>query len=146
MRDLPCQGTAAQGKWISWRDDEQLGGLAIGEFAKQEEAFMVSISEVTGSRRQGHRYIFRGCPSGILNASQEGSMLHHAFQELLRHREDYEYGYSIAENFWRGLTMNKKDVAKVGESWCKLVRRTTRPIHGPHSKELTRRSRVWRSV
>jgi len=34
--------------------------------------------------------------------------------------EDYEYGHSIADNFWKGLTKNKPDVEKVGEAWPKL--------------------------
>jgi ABC-type branched-subunit amino acid transport system substrate-binding protein len=34
--------------------------------------------------------------------------------------EDYEYGHSIADNFWKGLQKNKPDVEKIGEAWPKL--------------------------
>jgi branched-chain amino acid transport system substrate-binding protein len=97
--------------------------LAVGEFAKaRKKLFMVSISRshrITGEK--GHRYIFRGCPSADLECLAGGFYASSMpFKNYYVIGEDYEYGYSIAENFWKGLTMNKKDVAKVGESWCKL--------------------------
>jgi branched-chain amino acid transport system substrate-binding protein len=97
--------------------------LAISEFVKsKKKLFMVSISRshrITGEK--GHRYIFRGCPSADLECLAGGTYAaSKPFKNYYIIGEDYEYGHSIAENFWKGLSKNKKDAVKAGEAWCKL--------------------------
>lgn len=97
--------------------------LAIGEFVKaKKKLFMVSISRshrITGEK--GHRYLFRGCPSADLECLAGGFYASTMpYKNYYMIGEDYEYGHSIAENFWKGLTRNKKDVVNAGEAWCKL--------------------------
>jgi branched-chain amino acid transport system substrate-binding protein len=97
--------------------------LAVSEFAKKnKKLFMVSISRshrITGEK--GHEYIFRGCPSADLECLAGGIYAaSKPFKRWLIIGEDYEYGHSAAENFWKGLASHKKDVEKVGEIWIKL--------------------------
>lgn len=97
--------------------------LAIAEFVKaKKKLFMVSISRshrITGEK--GHRYVFRGCPSADLECLAGGFYAaSKPFKNYYIIGEDYEYGHSIAENFWKGLKKNKPDVMNVGEAWCKL--------------------------
>lgn len=97
--------------------------LSISEFArKKKKIFMVSISRshrITGEK--GHKYIFRGCPSADLECLAGGYYAaKQPFKKWYIIGEDYEYGHSIAENFWKGLTKQKPEVEKAGEAWCKL--------------------------
>jgi branched-chain amino acid transport system substrate-binding protein len=97
--------------------------LALSELAKsRKKIFMVSVSRshrITGEK--GHRYIFRGCPSADLECLAGG--YYAASKPFLKWHilgEDYEYGHSIAENFWKGLTKYSPNAEKVGETWVKL--------------------------
>ena len=97
--------------------------LAIAEFVeKRKKIFMVSISRshrITGEK--GNRYVFRGCPSADLECLAGGFYASSKpFKKYAIIGEDYEYGHSIAENFWKGLTKNKPDVEKIDEVWVKL--------------------------
>jgi branched-chain amino acid transport system substrate-binding protein len=65
--------------------------------------------------------VFRGCPSadieGLAGGEFAASM---PFKKWYVIGEDYEYGHSIADNFWKGLKKNKPDVEKImkhGPSW-----------------------------
>jgi len=97
--------------------------LAVSEFArKKKKLFMVHIARshrITGEK--GHKYIFRGCPSAAIEGVAGG---YYAAKKPYRAwyiiGDDYEYGHSIAENFWKGLTKFKPHVLKVGEAWPKL--------------------------
>jgi branched-chain amino acid transport system substrate-binding protein len=99
------------------------GALAVSEFAKQKKKlFMVHISRshrITGDK--GHKYVFRGCPSAAIEGLAGAK---YASQQPYKNwyiiGDDYEYGHSIAENFWDGLKKMKPDVEKVGEVWPKL--------------------------
>ena len=98
-------------------------GLAVSEFAKQKKKlFIIHVSRsdrITGEK--GHRYVFRGCPSadieGLAGGEFAASM---PFKKWYVIGEDYEYGHSIADNFWKGLKKNKPDVEKIGEAWPKV--------------------------
>jgi branched-chain amino acid transport system substrate-binding protein len=74
---------------------------------------------ITGEK--GHKYLFRGCPSaaieGIAGGYYAATKPHRAWYII---GDDYEYGHSIADNFWKGLTKYKPGVEKVGEAWPKL--------------------------
>ncbi len=97
--------------------------LAVSEFAKQKKKlFIIHVSRsdrITGEK--GHRYVFRGCPSadieGLAGGEYASTM---PFKKWYIIGEDYEYGHSIADNFWKGLTKNKPGVEKVGEAWPKV--------------------------
>jgi branched-chain amino acid transport system substrate-binding protein len=97
--------------------------LAVSEFAKKKKKiFMVTISRshrITGEK--GHKYIFRGCPSadieGLAGGYYASTMPYKKWYII---GEDYEYGHSIADNFWKGLTKHKPEVEKIGEAWPKL--------------------------
>lgn len=97
--------------------------LAVSEFAKQrKKLFLVHIARSEKiTEAKGHEYIFRGCPSADIEGAAGG-----AFAAGMPYKrwyilgEDYEYGHSIADNFWAGLKKNKPDVEKVGEAWPKL--------------------------
>lgn len=96
--------------------------LAVSEFAKKnKKLFMVSGSRghrITGEK--GHEYVFRGCPSSEIEGLPGGIYAaSKPFKKWIIIGEDYEYGHSIAENFWKGLTSNKKDAEKVEETWIK---------------------------
>ena len=98
-------------------------GLAVSEFAKtKKKLFMVHISRshrITGDK--GHEYVFRGCPSsdieGLAGASYAAAKPYTKWYII---GDDYEYGHSIADNFWKGLAAAKPGVEKVGEAWPKL--------------------------
>jgi len=97
--------------------------LAVSEFAKKKKKlFMVSISRshrITGEK--GHKYIFRGCPSAAIEGLAGGYYASSTpYKKWYIIGDDYEYGHSIADNFWKGLTANKPGVEKVGEAWPKL--------------------------
>lgn len=97
--------------------------LAVSEFAKsKKKLFMIHIARshrLTGDK--GHHYVFAGCPNAAIEGLAGG-----AFAAAMPYKkwyiigEDYEYGHSIADNFWKGLTKNKPGVEKVGEAWPKL--------------------------
>jgi len=97
--------------------------LAVSEFAKKKKKiFMVHISRshrITGEK--GHKYLFRGCPSAAIEGIAGG---YYAASKPLKKwyiiGDDYEYGHSIADNFWKGLKKNKPSVEKIGEAWPKL--------------------------
>ncbi|MCJ7686523.1 MAG: ABC transporter substrate-binding protein [Desulfobacteraceae bacterium] len=97
--------------------------LAVSEFArKKKKIFMVHISRshrITGEL--GHKYIFRGCPSAAIEGMAGG--YYAASKPFIKWYiigDDYEYGHSIADNFWKGLTKHKPEVVMVGEAWPKL--------------------------
>jgi branched-chain amino acid transport system substrate-binding protein len=97
--------------------------LAVSEFAKQKKKiFMVHVSRsdrITGEK--GHRYVFRGCPAADIEGLAGGEYAAKLpFKKWYILGEDYEYGHSIADNFWKGLKKNKPEVEKVGEAWTKL--------------------------
>lgn len=97
--------------------------LAVSEFArKKKKIFMVHIARshrITGEL--GHRYVFRGCPSAAIEGIAGGYYAAtKPYEKWYIIGDDYEYGHSIAENFWKGLTKFKPSVKKVGETWCKL--------------------------
>ncbi len=97
--------------------------LAVSEFArKKKKIFMVHISRshrITGEK--GHKYVFRGCPGahieGVAGGYYAATKPYRAWYII---GDDYEYGHSIAENFWKGLNKFKPYVVKVGEAWPKL--------------------------
>ncbi|MFA6222831.1 MAG: ABC transporter substrate-binding protein [Desulfomonilaceae bacterium] len=97
--------------------------LAVSEYAKQKKKlFIIHISRsdrITGEK--GHRYVFRGCPSadieGLAGGEYAATM---PFKKWYIIGEDYEYGHSIADNFWKGLKKNRPDVEKIGEAWPKV--------------------------
>ena len=93
--------------------------LAIGEFVKaKKKLFMVSISRshrITGEK--GHRYIFRGCPSADLECLAGGFYASSMpFKNYYMIGEDYEYGHSIAENFWKGSDPEQEGCGQRGRS------------------------------
>jgi branched-chain amino acid transport system substrate-binding protein len=97
--------------------------LAVSEFArKKKKLFMVHISRshrITGEL--GHKYIFRGCPSAGIEGLAGG--YYAATKPLTKWYiigDDYEYGHSIADNFWAGLKKHKPGVQLVGQAWPKL--------------------------
>ena len=97
--------------------------LAVSEFArKKKKILMVHISRshrITGEK--GHKYLFRGCPSAGIEGLAGG---YYAATKPLKKwyiiGDDYEYGHSIADNFWKGLKKHKPEVEMVGEAWPKL--------------------------
>ena len=98
-------------------------GLAVSEFARKKKVlFMDHISRshrITGEK--GHKYVFRGCPSaaieGIAGGWYASTFPHRAWYII---GDDYEYGHSIADNFWKGLQQFKPYVVKIGEAWPKV--------------------------
>lgn len=97
--------------------------LAVSEFAKTKKMiFMVHIARshrITGEK--GHKYVFAGCPNAAIEGLAGGE-----YAAKKPHKkwyiigEDYEYGHSIADNFWKGLKKNKPEVEKVGDAWPKM--------------------------
>ncbi len=97
--------------------------LAVSEFAKQKKKlFIIHIARserVTGEK--GHAYVFRGGPNAEIEGMAGGAYAAtQPYKKWYILGEDYEYGHSIADNFWKGLTKNKADVEKIGEAWPKL--------------------------
>jgi branched-chain amino acid transport system substrate-binding protein len=97
--------------------------LAVSEFAKQKKKlFLIHIARserITNDK--GHEYVFRGCPNAELEGMAGGAYAAtQPYKKWFILGEDYEYGHSIADNFWKGLSKNKPDVEKIGEAWPKL--------------------------
>jgi len=94
--------------------------LAIGAYAKEQKIpFIVWISKsekITG--QSGHRYVF--------STGENTAMAGRAIAEALARRpytrfsigaEDYEYGHSITNSFWKFMKRVKPDVTLVGQTW-----------------------------
>ncbi|MBI5252575.1 MAG: ABC transporter substrate-binding protein [Desulfomonile tiedjei] len=97
--------------------------LAVSEFAKQKKKLlmvhMARSERITEAK--GHQYVFRGSPSADIEGSAGGAFAATTqFKKWYILGEDYEYGHSIADNFWKGLVRNQPGVEKVGEAWPKL--------------------------
>jgi branched-chain amino acid transport system substrate-binding protein len=97
--------------------------LAVSNLAKEhKKIFMVHVSRserITGEK--GHRYVFAACPNSIIEG--KSGARYAKYRRYLRWfivGEDYEYGRSIARNFWEELAKLQPDVAKVGEAWVPL--------------------------
>src|SRR5208337_3478149 len=87
--------------------------LAVSNLAKgHKKIFMVHVSRserITGE--QGHRYVFSACPNTIIEG--KSGARYAKYRKYLKWfivGEDYEYGHSIARNFWE----------KLGEAWVPL--------------------------
>lgn len=81
--------------------------LAVSELARQKKKiFMVHIArseKITGAK--GHEYIFRGCPNAEIEGAAGGAYAAaQPYKKWFILGEDYEYGHSIADNFWKGLS------------------------------------------
>jgi branched-chain amino acid transport system substrate-binding protein len=121
---------AAAGELVMKEGVDFLGGtsnsasaLAISNFAKeQKKIFMVHVSRserITGEK--GHRYVFAACPNTIIEG--KSGARYAKYRKYLKWfiiGEDYEYGHSIARNFWEELQKLQPTVEKVGEAWVPL--------------------------
>jgi len=97
--------------------------LAISELVKKRKmVFVVHIARshrITGEK--GHQYVFSGCPNAAIEGLAGGAYASTTpYKKWYIIGEDYEYGHSIADNFWKGLKKSKPEVEKVGEAWPKL--------------------------
>lgn len=97
--------------------------LNVSSFAKdQKKIFMVHISRserITGEK--GHRYVFAACPNTVIEGKSGASYAkYRKYLKWFIIGEDYEYGHSIAENFWKELQKLQPAVEKVGEAWVPL--------------------------
>ena len=97
--------------------------LAVSEFAKKKK--MIFMDHIARSHRitgeKGHKYVFRGCANSAIEGLAGGAYAaQKPYKKWYIIGDDYEYGHSIAENFWKGLKKNKPDVVKIGEAWPKL--------------------------
>jgi len=97
--------------------------LAISNFAKEnKKIFMVHVSRserITGEK--GHRYVFQASPNTIIEG--KSGARYAKYRKYLKWYivgEDYEYGHSIARNFWEELQKLQPTVEKVGEAWVPL--------------------------
>jgi branched-chain amino acid transport system substrate-binding protein len=97
--------------------------LAVSEFARKKKKLLIihiaRSHRITGDK--GHKYVFRACPSAAIEGLAGGAYAaEKPFKKWYIIGDDYEYGHSIADNFWKGLSKNKPDVVKIGEAWPKL--------------------------
>src|SRR5208337_1694089 len=97
--------------------------LAVSNLAKEhKKIFMVHVSRsdrITGEN--GHRYVFAACPNTIIEG--KSGARYAKYRKYLKWYivgEDYEYGHSIARNFWEELQKLQPTVEKVGEAWVPL--------------------------
>jgi branched-chain amino acid transport system substrate-binding protein len=94
--------------------------LAISAYAKEQRIpFLVWISKsekITG--QSGHRYVF--------STGENTAMAGRAIAEALARRpytrfwigaEDYEYGHSITNSFWKFMKRAKPEVTLLGQTW-----------------------------
>jgi branched-chain amino acid transport system substrate-binding protein len=97
--------------------------LAISNLAKENRMlFMVHVARserITGEK--GHRYVFAACPNTIIEGKSGASYAkYRKYLKWFIIGEDYEYGHSIARNFWEELQKLQPKVEKVGEVWVPL--------------------------
>ncbi len=97
--------------------------LTVSQVAKEHsKLFMVHIARserITGEK--GHRYVFSACPnSAIEGKSGAQYAMHRKYLRWYIVGEDYEYGRSIARNFWSSLAESQPRAEKLGESWAPL--------------------------
>lgn len=97
--------------------------LLVSNLAKEhKKIFMVHVSRserITGEK--GHRYVFAACPNTIIEG--KSGARYAKYRKYLKWYivgEDYEYGHSIARNFWEELQKLQPTVEKVGEAWAPL--------------------------
>ncbi|MGO9117883.1 MAG: ABC transporter substrate-binding protein [Desulfomonilaceae bacterium] len=97
--------------------------LAISKLAKEKKKiFMVHVARserITGEK--GHRYVFQAAPNSIIEG--KSGARYAKYRKYLKWYivgEDYEYGHSIARNFWTELQRVQPTVEKVGEAWVPL--------------------------
>jgi branched-chain amino acid transport system substrate-binding protein len=97
--------------------------LAISKLAKEKKKiFIVHVSRserITGEK--GHRYVFQAAPNSIIEGKSGARYAkYRKYLKWYMVGEDYEYGHSIARNFWAELQRVQPTVEKVGEAWVPL--------------------------
>ncbi len=97
--------------------------LAVSNLAKgHKKIFMVHVARserITGE--QGHRYVFSACPNTIIEG--KSGARYAKYRKYLKWfivGEDYEYGHSIARNFWEEFQKLQPEGEKLGEAWVPL--------------------------
>lgn len=94
--------------------------LAISAFARDQKVpFIVWISKsekITGEK--GHRYVFStGENTAMAGRAIAEAMARKPYVKYWIGAEDYEYGHSITNSFWRFMKRAKPEVTLAGQSW-----------------------------
>ncbi len=110
--------------------------LAVSDLAKDhKKIFMVHVSRserITGEH--GHRYVFAACPNTVIEG--RSGARYAKYRKYLKWYivgEDYEYGRSIAGNFWEEFKKLQPGAEKVGEAWVPLGTAD----YSPNMKDIT---------
>jgi branched-chain amino acid transport system substrate-binding protein len=125
----PEQGVACAQELVD-KGAQFLGGtvsssvaLAVSDFAKKNnKIFIVHVARsqrITGDK--GNDRVFRACPNTYMMA--KGWARYAFYKKYTRWYiigEDYEYGHTMAEVFWKELKRLYPKVEKVGEAWPKV--------------------------
>ncbi|MEW6402662.1 MAG: ABC transporter substrate-binding protein [Chloroflexota bacterium] len=121
---------AAAEELISKEQVDFLGGttssgcaLAISEVAREnKKIFMVHVARsdrITGEK--GHRYVFRAAPNSVIDGKSGARYAKYkGYLKWFIIGEDYDYGRSIAENFWQEFVKLQPKAEKLGEAWVPL--------------------------
>ena len=99
------------------------GSLAVSQYAKESKVpFIVwggMSNRITGEA--GHRYVFSTLPNtAIIGKAGAVQLSKTPYKKIWLAGSDYEYGYSLIDNFWSNLTTLKPGVEKMGETWWRV--------------------------
>ncbi len=94
--------------------------LAIGAYAKDQKIpFIVWISKsekITG--QNGHRYVFStGENTAMAGKAIAEALTRKPYTKFWIGAEDYEYGHSITNSFWKFMKRVKPEVTLLGQTW-----------------------------
>jgi ABC-type sugar transport system substrate-binding protein len=94
--------------------------LAIGAYAKEQKIpFLVWISKsekITG--QSGHRYVFStGENTAMAGRAIAEALARKPYTKFWIGAEDYEYGHSITNSFWKFMKRVKPEVTLAGQTW-----------------------------
>lgn len=94
--------------------------LAIGAYAKdQKMPFIVWISKsekITG--QNGHRYVFStGENTAMAGKAIAEALTRKPYTRFWIGAEDYEYGHSITNSFWKFMKRVKPEATLLGQTW-----------------------------
>ncbi len=105
--------------------------LAVSEVARNsKKLFLIHIAKThRATGEKGHDYVFRSCYDALIDGRAAGKYAaHKKYEKWFVVAEDYEFGRSLADIFWKALKESNPKAEKIGELRPKLQEADYRPI------------------
>ncbi len=99
------------------------GALAISDFCKKEKIpFIVTTSKAESiTEKKGHRYVFRiGENTAMIGRATALLFSKKPYTKFWIAGDDYEFGHSVADSFWRNMKALKPEAQLLGTTFWKV--------------------------